>query len=254
MDLLAAIDLMDGGAVRLVQGEFTRARAFGDPLAVAHRFLAAGAPWLHVVDLDAARGGEPVHRAAVVALCDAAHAAGARIEVGGGLRSARDVAEILAAGVDRAVLGTAAIETPGLGVRCARRHPGRVAVGLDYRRGADGRLEPAVRGWTGAADRDVGSLLEAFADEPFDALIVTAIARDGTLEGPDLVGLEAVLDATDLAVIASGGVGSADDLAALAALRSPERGRALAGAVVGRALVDGTIGVEEAVAACAASG
>lgn len=254
MDLLAAIDLMDGGAVRLVQGEFARSSAFGDPVAVARRFLAAGVPWLHVVDLDAARRGEPVHRAVVRTLSDAAHAAGARIEVGGGLRTEHDVAGILEAGVDRAVLGTAAVETPALAVRCARRHPGQVAVALDYRRGAEDRLEPAVRGWTGAGGRDAGSLLDALAGEPFDALVVTAIARDGTLEGPDTQGLETVLDATDLAVVASGGVGSAGDLAALAALRSPERGRALSGVVVGRALVDGTIGVEEAMASCAASG
>lgn len=253
MELLAAIDLMEGGAVRLVKGEFDRAAQFGDPAAVATRFLAAGAPWLHVVDLDAARSGEPVHRRTVLALADLAHRAGARIETGGGIRTAADVDAVLGAGVDRVVLGTAAIETPEFAGRCARRHPGRVAVGIDYRRVADGTLAPAVGGWLRSADTNVVSLLEAFSGAPLGAVVVTGIDRDGTRAGPDTEGLAAVLDATDLPVVASGGVGSADDLRMLAALRSPRRRRAVAGAVVGRALVDGTIEAREAVAACGTS-
>lgn len=254
MELFAAIDLLDGGSVRLVQGEFGRAESFGDPVAVAQRFLASEVPWLHVVDLDAARSGSPVNRDTVLELAALAHGAGARIEVGGGIRSAADVDEALAAGIDRVVLGTAAIETPDFARRCAHRHPDRIAVGIDYRRTEDGVLAPAVRGWLGTASLDVPALLEVFDGEPLAAVVVTAIERDGTRAGPDVAGLASVLEATSLAVVASGGVGSVEDLRTLASLRSPGHGRRLAGVVAGRALVDGTIEVGEAVTACAASG
>lgn len=254
MELLAAIDLMGGRAVRLVRGEFDQASRFGDPVAVATRFLEAGAPWLHVVDLDAARSGVPVHRTTVLSLAELAHRWSARVEVGGGIRAADDVDELLAAGVDRVVLGTTAVEAPALAWQCARRHPARVAVGIDYRRGADGGLVPAVRGWAGSAGRSVSAVLGTFAGAPLGAVVVTGIERDGTRAGVDLDGLMAVLEATDLPVVASGGVGSAGDLRELARLRSPARGHAVTGVVVGRALVDGTIDVEEAVAACATSG
>lgn len=253
MDLLAAIDLMDGDAVRLVKGEFGQAAHFGDPVAVAARFLEAGAPWLHVVDLDAARAGLPVHRATVLELTDLAHRTGARIEVGGGIRTAGDVDELLDGGIDRVVLGTAAIETPELACECARRHPERVAVGIDYRRSGDGALVPAVRGWSANAGRDVATLLACFGGAPLAAIVVTGIERDGTRTGPDLEGLAAMLELTDLPVVASGGVGSVEDLWTITKLRSHAWGHGVTGVVVGRALVDGTIDVREAVAACAAS-
>ncbi len=253
MELFAAVDVMDGGAVRLVKGELDAPQGFGDPLDVARRFLAAGAPWLHVVDLDAARTGTPVNRAVVLSLAAEARRAGARVEVGGGVRDGRDVDELLAAGVDRVVLGTVAIEEPGAAARHASRHPGKVAVGLDYRRTPGGGLELALRGWTQRARAGPAQLLAGLAGVPLAAVVVTAIDRDGTRQGPDIEGLSSMLDATALPVVASGGVGSADDLSALARLRSAA-GRSLAGAVVGRALVDGSIEVEEAVAACAASG
>lgn len=253
MDLFCAVDVMGGRAVRLVRGEFGAARAFGDPLELAARFLAAGARWLHVVDLDAARTGAPVNRETLLALASAAHRAGARVEAGGGVRAEGDVDELVAAGVDRVVLGTTAVEDPALAARCAARHPGRVAVAVDYRRDGDGGLELALRGWTQRADADLGSLLTTWADAPLAALVLTAIERDGTREGPDAGGLAEVLDATDLDVVASGGVGSVGDLAALSRLRSPRRGRGIAGVVVGRALADGSMDVGEAVGTCAAS-
>ena len=253
MDLLCAIDLLDGRAVRLVRGELGAPRSFGDPLALAGRFLAAGAPWLHVVDLDAARTGEPVNREAVRALGDAAHAAGARVEAAGGVRDEARAEELLISGVDRVVLGTAAIEDPSLAGGLAARHPGRIAVALDYRRKDGGRLELALRGWTERAHTTIESLLAVWEGAPL-TLVVTAIDQDGTREGPDAAGLAQVLDATSLEVVASGGVGRAEDLLALGRLRSPARLRRVAGVVVGRALADGSIGVEEAVASCAASG
>jgi phosphoribosylformimino-5-aminoimidazole carboxamide ribotide isomerase len=254
MELLAAIDLVDGGAVRLVQGDFGRQTDYGDPLDVARRYVAGGATWLHLVDLDAARTGRPHNRPLVAELAAEARAHGVRVEAGGGVRTADDVRELLAAGVDRVVLGTAALEDPSFALDCARRHPGSVAVGLDYRRTADGALVAAARGWLTSSGRTVEELLGDFAPAPPAAVVVTAIERDGTLSGPDLDGLAVVLDATEVPVVASGGVASADDLRALTALRSPGAGRGLAGVVVGKALLDGRIGLEEAIAACEPSG
>ena len=258
MDLLPAIDLRDGGAVRLVQGDFDRQADYGDPLALARGFLAAGATWLHVVDLDAARTGDPVNRPTVKAIAAEAARYGARVQTGGGVRTAEDVDELLAAGVHRVVLGTAAVEDPSLAQKAAAAHPGAVAVGLDYRRRDDGALEAASRGWLEGSGRTVAELLAALAGAPLGAVVVTAIDRDGTLAGPDTDGLAAVLGSTALPVVASGGVGSAADLRVLAALRAgpgPEAGEAaLAGAIVGKALVDGRVTVEEALAACVPSG
>lgn len=254
MELLPAVDLLGGCAVRLVQGAFDQVQAFGDPVEIARGFVTGGAEWLHVVDLDAARTGDPVNRGTVLALLELAHDAGVRVQVGGGVRSSRELEALCTAGADRVVLGTAAVEDPSFAIRSARRHPGRVAVGLDYRRGPSGTLEPAVRGWTGGTVGGVGGLLGALDREPFGALVVTAIERDGTLSGPDTSGLLSVLDATVIPVVASGGVASAADLRALAELRSPAMGRVVAGAVVGRALLDGTLPLSDALAACAPSG
>lgn len=254
MDLFPAIDLIGGGAVRLVQGDFDRRSDYGDPLALAHRYAEAGARWVHVVDLDAARTGEPANRSVVTAIAAELAPVGVQVQAGGGVRTAQDVDELLAGGVARVVLGTAALEDPGRAAATAGRHPGAVAVGLDYRRRPDGRLEAAARGWLEGSGRTVGEVLALLEGSPVAAAVVTAIDRDGTLAGPDADGLAAVLDATAIPVVASGGVGSAADLRALAGLRSPGAGRALDGAVVGRALVDGRVDVEEAIAACAPCG
>jgi|SRR5271165_5355114 len=256
MDLLAAIDLRGGEAVRLVQGDFGREQGYGDPVDLARRFVKGGARWLHVVDLDAARTGEPVNREVVLEI---AARAGVPVQAGGGVRAAVDVDELLGAGVGRVVLGTAALEDPDLAVDLAERHPGRVALGLDYRRRDDGALEAASRGWTAGSGRTVSELLERVGAAALGAVVVTAIERDGTLAGPDLDGLADVLSLTGLPVVASGGVGSAADLRALAALgvapATPDGPvRRLAGAVVGKALVDGRVELGEAIAACATSG
>jgi len=256
MDLYPAIDIRDGEAVRLTQGDFARQSQYGDPLALALRFAAAGAPWLHVVDLDAARTGQPVNRPTVLAITAAVSIP---VEASGGVRSEDDVDELVSGGVSRVVLGTVAVDDPGMARGLARRHPGRVAVGIDYRLDADGRSEVAVRGWEQGSGRSVSDLLEELAGVELAALVVTAIERDGTLEGPDLVGLGQVLATTALPVVASGGVGNAADVAALARLAvaaAPWRGngapiRRLAGAITGRALVDGRMTVEEGLAACA---
>ena len=253
MELYPAIDIRDGGAVRLTQGDFDRQSDYGDPVELALRFAASGAPWLHVVDLDAARSGHPVNRATVLAI---AAAVDIPVETGGGVRGEADVAELLDGGVARVVIGTAALDDPDVVHRATAAYPGRVAAGIDYRWTPDGRTEVAVRGWEEGTGRTVGELLDDLAGAGLAAIIVTSIERDGMLTGPDVDGLSAVLGSTDVPVIASGGVGSVADIEALAALEVDIAGvapRRLLGAITGKALVDGRMTVEEAVAACARS-
>lgn len=251
MELLPAIDLRAGRAVRLTQGDFEREERYGDPAALAASYIEGGARWIHVVDLDAARTGVPHERAVVAGIVRLAAAARVNVEFGGGIRSEDDAEAVLESGVARVVLGTAALEDPALAGRCARRWPERVAVGLDYRVGADGVAEAQAQGWLAGSGRAVTELLELWAHEPIGAVVATSVARDGMLEGPDLAGLQALLEATALPVVASGGVSTLADLAALAGLAAG--GRRLAGAIVGKAIVEGRLSVEEGVAACAAS-
>jgi phosphoribosylformimino-5-aminoimidazole carboxamide ribotide isomerase len=278
MELYPAVDIRDGMAVRLTQGDFDRQSEYGDPATLAGRFVDAGARWLHVVDLDAARAGRPVNRSTVLAI---ARSVDASVEAGGGVRTEADVEELLEGGVARVVLGTVVLDDMALVHTLAARFAGRVAVGIDYRLGVDGRSEVAVRGWEQGSGRTVEEVLGELAGSDVAAVIVTAIARDGTLEGPDQTGLGEVLGATAIPVIASGGVGSTADLRALASMQievpaaaaDPEgsagggsgdnssgasgRGRQvrrLAGAITGRALVDGRMTVEEGLAACVLSG
>ena len=246
MELFPAIDLLEGAAVRLAHGDFERRSAYGEPLALAERYAAGGARWVHVVDLDAARTGSPANRATVLSI---ARTTSLRVQAGGGVRSVADVEELLSGGVARVVLGTAAVHDPPLVEDLARRYPGQVVVGLDHRRGG---ADVAVEGWERPSGQSLTEVLDRLAGVPLAAVVVTAIERDGVLAGPDTTGLAQALAATTADVVASGGVRSADDLRALAAMRSD--GRRLAGAVVGRALVEGTLSVEEAIAACAVSG
>jgi phosphoribosylformimino-5-aminoimidazole carboxamide ribotide isomerase len=238
VDLYPAIDLRDGRCVRLYQGDYGQETVYGDdPVAQARAFEEAGAPWIHVVDLDAARTGVPANRDAVAAI-----AAGVSVPVqsGGGVRDMAAAEALFDAGVARVVVGTAALEDPAFVRELAARRP--VAVGLDAR----GR-DVAVRGWLEGSGADLLDLAEAFEDAGVAALVVTEISRDGTLEGPDLKGLADVMEATSIPVIASGGVGTLEDLRALAELRAGDR--ALSGAIAGRAIYEGRFTVREGVAA-----
>jgi phosphoribosylformimino-5-aminoimidazole carboxamide ribotide isomerase len=238
IELYPAIDLRGGRCVRLYQGDYGRETIYGDdPVAQALAFEAEGAAWIHVVDLDAARSGEPVNRPVVAAI---AAAVSVPVQTGGGVRDEAAAEALIEAGVARVVLGTAALEQPDLVRRLAPRFP--VAVGLDAR----GR-EVAVRGWEEGSGRDLLDVAAEFADAGVAALVVTEIGRDGTLEGPDLEGLAAVLAATDIDVIASGGVGSLDDLRALDQLSVGDR--RLAGVIVGRALYEGAFTLTDALGA-----
>jgi len=252
MELYPAIDIRDGGAVRLTQGDFDRQSRYGDPVDLARRFAAGGAPWLHVVDLDAARQGQPVNRPTVLAIAEAVDIP---VQTGGGVRSGDDVTELLEGGLSRVILGTVVLDHPELVGTLAARYPGRIAVGVDYRRHPTGRTEVAVRGWEQGSGRTVADLLHELEGLGVAAVIVTAIDRDGTLAGPDLEGLGDVLADTTIPVIASGGVGAVADITSLTRLQvapTPDGPvRQLAGAITGKALVDGRMTVEEGVAACA---
>lgn len=238
MDLFPAIDLRGGKVVQLTQGDFDRERVHGDdPVAVAQAFVAAGASWIHTVDLDAARTGEPVNRYLIAAI---AAAVDVPVQAGGGIRSVEAAQALADAGVARVVMGTAALEDPELVAAVARLQ--RVALGLDVR----GR-EVAVRGWAEGSGVDWLEALRRLADAGAEAVVVTQIDVEGLMEGPDAGGLGEVLAATDLDVIASGGVGALADLLTLDAIEA--EGRRLAGAIVGTAIYEGRVDVAEAVAA-----
>lgn len=238
MDLYPAIDLRGGRCVRLYQGDYAQETVYGDdPVAQARAFADAGAPWIHVVDLDGARSGEPTHTDVIGAI---AAAVDVPVQTGGGIRDEATAERLFAGGVARVVLGTIALEQPELVARLAARHP--VAVGLDARAG-----DVAVRGWEEASGRSVLDVAREFEAAGIAALIVTDIGRDGTLEGPDVDGLGAVLAATGVDVIASGGVGTLADLERLRALEAD--GRRLSGAIVGRALYEGAFTLDAALVA-----
>jgi len=242
MDLYPAIDLRGGQVVQLTQGDFARERVHGtDPVAVAQAFVAAGAPWIHTVDLDAARTGEPVNRHLIAAI---AAAVDVPVQAGGGVRSAEAAAALADVGVARVIMGTAAMEDPDLVATIASRQP--VALGLDVR----GR-EVAVRGWAEGSGVEWPEAIRRLADAGAAAVVVTQIDVEGLMGGADTGGLAEVLAATDLDVIASGGVGTVADLLALDAVAAGER--RLAGAIVGTAIYEGRVDVAEAVAALAGS-
>jgi len=245
MDLFAAVDLRGGQAVRLIEGDFARETVYSpDPVVVARNLAAGGPAWLHVVDLDAARTGDPVNRPVIEQIVAAVTVP---VQVGGGVRSAADAQALFDLGVTRVVVGTAAVEQPSLVADLAGAWPGRIAVGLDHRDG-----EVMVRGWVTGGGRRVIDLIPEVVDAGAAAVIVTDISRDGRLQGPDVVGLAALLEATGAPIVASGGVAGPDDLRLLAAVRSS--GRGLAGVIVGKALYEGTLTVAEAVAASGALG
>lgn len=237
-DLLPAIDLRRGEVVRLEQGDFDRETSFGDdPAGTAARFVEGGARWLHVVDLDAARSGGARQTGAIAAIVGAVEGRAA-VEVAGGLRTADAVAAALDAGATRAVVGTIAVEQPDLVERLIVRHGNeRIAVAVDVRDGV-----AVGRGWqSGAPGVDPAGLLSRLAAVGATTFEVTAVERDGLMGGPDL-DLLAGLVGSGAAVIASGGVRGVADLRDL-------RRIGCAGAIVGRALYDGSLGLEAAIAA-----
>jgi phosphoribosylformimino-5-aminoimidazole carboxamide ribotide isomerase len=238
LEIIPAIDLRGGRVVRLVQGDPARETRYGgDPAAVATEWERRGAPRLHLVDLDGALGGAPVNREALGAILRSIRIPA---EVGGGLRSLEAVRAVLDLGAAVAVLGTAAIRDPAFLEAACAAFPGRIALGLDARAGL-----LAVSGWAEATSVRATDLARRAGDLPLHAIIYTDILRDGMLEGPNLAELGAVAAATSIPVIASGGISSIEDLRALRTLEAA----GVRGAIIGKALYDGRLTLEAALAA-----
>lgn len=238
MKLYPAIDIRDGNCVRLYQGDYDRETVYGDnPADQAAAFVAEGAAWIHVVDLDAARSGDQQNLASIAAIADKVKVP---LQVGGGVRTVEAAKRLWDAGVTRVVIGTAAIENPDLVRELAPQ--GQVAVGLD----AWG-TDIAVAGWEERTGKDLFETVASFGDAGVAAFVVTEIGRDGTMEGPDTEGLGKVLATTHVPVIASGGVGNLEHLRSLTTLTN--EGRTLEGAIVGRAIYEQAFTVSQAVQA-----
>ncbi len=239
MIVIPAIDLMDGHAVRLAEGDPNRVTRYSsEPVELIERFARAGAQWIHVVDLDGAFAGAPVQLDLVRRLIARAHDLGARVEVGGGLRSVEAANAILAAGADRVVIGTLAVRSPHTVRELCARHPDRVMVAIDAR---DGTV--AVDGWREASRLSPRELAETAVSWGATALLHTDVTRDGLQVGPAVEATTRMQDGLPIPVLASGGVGALSDLDDLAVAR-------VAGVVLGRALYEGSFSVEEALARC----
>jgi len=230
MILFPAIDLKNGEAVRLQQGDMARATVFNrDPAAQASAFARQGFEYLHIVDLDGAFAGKPMNEQAVRRILAAVKIP---VQLGGGIRDRATIDAWLDRGITRVIIGTAALRDPGLVKEAARAHPGRVAVGLDAR---DGKV--AVEGWAQTAELSVLDMARRFEDSGIAAIVHTDVARDGMLAGLNLDAAIALADRISVPVIVSGGLASLDDVRALVAPRAKK----LAGAVAGRALYDGRL-------------
>jgi phosphoribosylformimino-5-aminoimidazole carboxamide ribotide isomerase len=237
MILFPAIDLKDGVCVRLEQGDMARATVFNrDPAAQAHAFETEGFRHLHVVDLDGAFAGQPMNAAAVDRILETV---GLCVQLGGGIRDMATIEAWLAKGVDRVIIGTAAVRDPAFVKQAAKAFPKRVAVGLDAR---DGKV--AVQGWAETSELTALELARRFEDVGVAAIVYTDIARDGLLKGLNLDATIALADAVSIPVIASGGLASLADVRALLEPRATK----LAGAIAGRALYDGRLDAAEALA------
>jgi phosphoribosylformimino-5-aminoimidazole carboxamide ribotide isomerase len=233
--LFPAIDLKNGEAVRLEQGDMARATVFNrDPAAQAKAFEAQGFEYLHIVDLDGAFAGKPMNAAAVERIIAEVRIP---VQLGGGIRDRATIEAWLAKGIARVIIGTAAVRNPELVKKAARAYPGRVAVGLDAR---DGRV--AVEGWAATAELSALDIAQRFEDAGVAAIVYTDIARDGMLKGLNLDATISLAEEVSIKVIASGGFSSLDDVRALL----DSSAQILEGAIVGRALYDGRVDADQA--------
>ncbi len=238
MDVIPAIDLLEGRCVRLYQGDYARSQVFNDkPVDVARQWVEQGAGWLHVVDLDGAKTGKVVN---LLAIADIVQAVSVPIQVGGGLRDRTSVAQLLNLGVQRVILGTVAVEQPQLVADLCQEFPGQIVVGIDAR---NGRV--ATRGWLETSEVMAAGLAQQMQQVGAAAVIYTDIHRDGTLQGPNLEALRELATGLSIPVIASGGVSSITDLLSLLALEP----LGVTGVIVGRALYTGDISLKAALQA-----
>ncbi|MFO1464088.1 MAG: 1-(5-phosphoribosyl)-5-[(5-phosphoribosylamino)methylideneamino]imidazole-4-carboxamide isomerase [bacterium] len=236
MIVFPAIDLKDGKAVRLQQGDYDQVTQYSDdPLSLARRFREEGAEWIHVVDLDAAKAGRPVHLDLIAGI--AREVAPVKLQVGGGIRSLEIARAYFDAGVARVVVGTKAVQDPDFLAALGQAYPGRIALGLDAKAG-----KIAVHGWTETTGASIEGFLKTAPLEGIYCLIFTDIARDGMLTGPNLPALLEVAKATELPIIASGGVSSLQDIQALVDLENCK----ILGVITGKALYEGKFTLSEA--------
>jgi phosphoribosylformimino-5-aminoimidazole carboxamide ribotide isomerase len=235
MRIWPAIDLRNGKCVRLRQGDYQQETVYGnDPAEMARRWVAAGATCLHLVDLDGARDGRLVNREAVVSILNAVSVP---CELGGGIRDESRIAELLDLGLERLVIGTQVIKRPEWFVQMCREFPGRLVAGIDAR---DGRV--ATDGWLETSSMEATALARQLSRLPMAAIVYTDIARDGMLQGPNVRAMAEMAAAVSIPVVASGGVTTATDVQRLAAT-------GVAGCIVGRALYEGTLTLEETLVA-----
>ncbi|NEQ81425.1 MAG: 1-(5-phosphoribosyl)-5-[(5-phosphoribosylamino)methylideneamino]imidazole-4-carboxamide isomerase [Moorea sp. SIO2I5] len=238
MDVIPAIDLLEEKCVRLVQGDYQRAQIFNDnPVEVAKQWVEQGASRLHVVDLDGAKLGKPVNTKAIEAIVQAVPVP---VQVGGGLRSRSGVTQLLTLGVDRVIIGTAAVEDPSLVEQLCSEFPGKIVVGIDARQGW-----VATHGWLETSEISAIDLAEQMTQLGVTTIIYTDIHRDGTLSGPNLDALRELASHISIPVIASGGVSSITDLLSLLTLEP----LGVTGVIVGRALYTGDMSLKEAIQA-----
>ncbi|MGA9378798.1 MAG: 1-(5-phosphoribosyl)-5-[(5-phosphoribosylamino)methylideneamino]imidazole-4-carboxamide isomerase [Phormidium sp.] len=238
MEVIPAIDLLDGKCVRLYQGDYSQSQVFDEnPVAVAKQWVEQGATRLHLVDLDGAKTGESVNLKSIAAIVQAVPIA---VEVGGGLRDRTSVATLLNMGVRWTILGTVAVEKPELVAELCQEFPGKIIVGIDARNG-----KVATRGWLETSEVTAQDLAQQMAQMGTAEIIYTDIHRDGTLIGPNLEALRELASNLSIPVIASGGVSSLTDLLSLLALEP----LGVRGAIVGRALYTGDVSLQEAIKA-----
>jgi phosphoribosylformimino-5-aminoimidazole carboxamide ribotide isomerase len=238
MDVIPAIDLLEGRCVRLYQGDYDQSQVFNeDPVAVARQWVEQGATRLHLVDLDGAKAGKPENWQAIAAIVEAVDVP---VQVGGGLRDRNRVAGLFELGVQYAILGTAAVENPDLVGELSQAFPGQIIVGIDAR---DGKV--ATRGWLETSEVMAVDLAQRMAAQGAAAIIYTDIHRDGTLQGPNLPALRELASAIDAPVIASGGVSSLTDLLSLLGIAP----LGVTGVIVGKALYTGDVSLKAALQA-----
>ena len=238
-EVIPAVDVRDGEAVQLVRGERGTEKRYGDPVAAAERWVNAGARTLHLVDLDGAFEGERRNAPAIERIIEAVDA---DVQLGGGIRTAREALDLLDRGVDRVILGTAAVEEPSIVEEVSAEHPGAVVVSLDAREG-----EVVVSGWTEGTGLDPAEAAARYEEAGAGAILFTDVDVEGRLEGVRTDAVERVVGAVEIPVVASGGVASVDDVRALS-------GAGAAAVVVGTALYEGRFTLEEAMAAVTDSG
>jgi phosphoribosylformimino-5-aminoimidazole carboxamide ribotide isomerase len=238
MDVIPAIDLLEGRCVRLYQGDYARSQVFNDnPVDVAKQWFEQGASRLHVVDLDGAKAGKPVNTRAIEAIVQAVPVP---VQVGGGLRDRSGVSQLLELGVGRVILGTAAVEDHPLVKQLCEEFSGQIVVGIDARNGL-----VATRGWLETSEVKATELARQMSELGAAAIVYTDIHRDGTLAGPNLDALRELANGISIPVIASGGVSSVTDLLSLLALEP----LGVNGVIVGRALYTGDVSLKEAIQA-----